>query len=346
MMPIAAAKKVSRVGSQRLTEAVKRKTKHGEVRSTNIKETTFLEQHAVGEKTLAYYRQVHAAFLRWSTICGLSLLCVTEIDWSATLYLEEMYFEGFPASEASKFLAGIGHLMQELTRGAAELRRAHTAARGFRRLAPSQTRMPLIWAQLVLILYSMVQMGQFECAWATLLTFAGYLRPCETLSLLCSMIVAPQGGRHPHWSIVLHPEEFGVASKTRVYDESLVLDNPEFIVLDSVLHRLLQGRISGLLFSISYRSWATVFQESARANGLEGVVLYQLRHGGATHESYTGFRRGNEIQLRGRWSSAAGPRRYAKPGRVAQLASAMPKQTKEQSEKLTSTMSSWIRGTS
>jgi hypothetical protein len=113
-----------------------------------------------------------------------------------------------------------------------------------------------------------------------------------------------------------------VPSKTGVFDETLVLDNPEFSVLDTWLRYLVQGNLEAPLFGFTYREWAGQFQLACDAANLGLTfkpVLYQLRHGGASHEAYTRFRDATGIQARGRWASIAGPRRYSKPGRINQL---------------------------
>eukprot|EP00959_Pyramimonas_sp_CCMP1952_P347295 7274001-Pyramimonas_sp.AAC.1 len=46
------------------------------------------------------------------------------------------------------------------------------------------------------------------------------------------MAVPPMlGSRHQNWSLVLHPFEATVASKTRLFDESDVVGAPDFKVL-------------------------------------------------------------------------------------------------------------------
>ena len=53
-------------------------------------------------------------------------------------------------------------------------------------------------------------------------------------------------------------------------------------------------------------------------------MLYQLRHGGASHELLSGARDINGIKKRGRWLSDTSLRRYEKGGRVAQQMARLP----------------------
>jgi hypothetical protein len=59
-------------------------------------------------------------------------------------------------------------------------------------------------------------------------------------------------------------------------------------------------------------SWS----RACRAMGLPGLVLYQLRHGGASVDRLERRRSPQEILARGRWQSERSLRRYAKSGRL------------------------------
>ena len=61
------------------------------------------------------------------------------------------------------------------------------------------------------------------------------------------------------------------------------------------------------------------FCMALRVIGLTGVVLYQLRHGGASDEIITGDRSVEEVRRRGRWKSEASVRRYSKPSMLHRL---------------------------
>lgn len=54
-------------------------------------------------------------------------------------------------------------------------------------------------------------------------------------------------------------------------------------------------------------------------------MLYQLRHGGASHELLTGFRDVPGPMKRGRWKTLASVRRYEKGGRVHQQVHQAPR---------------------
>ena len=88
--------------------------------------------------------------------------------------------------------------------------------------------------------------------------------------------------------------------------------------------------VTSHIFTITYRQWSTQYAEAAQVPKLENFgsigyhllpVLYQLRHGGASHELATGRREITALAKRGRWGSMASVRRYEKGGRLTELVS-------------------------
>ena len=78
-----------------------------------------------------------------------------------------------------------------------------------------------------------------------------------------------------------------------VYDESLLLDNPEYNFLKPMRKKLRNYGEALPLLNVRYVDWTTVFTTAAcslRFDWLGPPVLYQLRHGGAAHEVFTAIR--------------------------------------------------------
>lgn len=82
------------------------------------------------------------------------------------------------------------------------------------------------------------------------------------------------------WSVVLHAAETLRPSKTGEFDESLVLDNPEFSWAERVLRDLKEGREdSAWVFELAQNEWSRTFSEAAEETlGVDGPapVLYHL----------------------------------------------------------------------
>ena len=121
----------------------------------------------------------------------------------------------------------------------------------------------------------LVKMKRVQSALATALTFACYTRPSETLRIRVQDTVPPPlaGAMNlRQWSIVLHPSEGETCSKTGEFDESLVLNSPEFKWLESFLRqrrRDLDG--TQALFDLSYVQWARDFKDAGDALGLAAL---------------------------------------------------------------------------
>ena len=84
------------------------------------------------------------------------------------------------------------------------------------------------------------------------------------------------------------------------------------------------------IFEITYRERNAQCAAAARQLKLENFgsegthllpVLYQLRHGGASHELATGRREITALAKRGRWDSLVSVRRYEMGGRLTELVS-------------------------
>jgi len=200
-----------------------------------------------------------------------------------------------------------------------------------------------------MLIHRLVQMQCYEAAQAVALAFVLYLRPSETLGLTSACLAPPTllGGTASNmWCVTLHPSEAELASKTGEFDCSMVVDNPDFPFMPPLLNMLKQrgqkqavsrrahgtaqpADVTSRIFSISYRQWSAQYAEAAQQLMLESFgssahplpVLYQLRHGGASHELATGRREITALAKRGRWASIASLRRYEKGGRLTEILS-------------------------
>ena len=111
-------------------------------------------------------------------------------------------------------------------------------------------------------------------------------------------------------SILLHWQELGMSSKVNLYDQRLLLDNPEHKFLKPTFKKL-RGQGEALpLLNLHHLDWATVFISATCNQQFERFgppVLYQLRHGGASHEVFHRLSRRDGSAEKG----PLGPRRRA-----------------------------------
>jgi len=332
---------------RRLDEATKilqkvadvRLKKYGSEKKVKAKEKSFLERRSVQVPVERDYRNRYLQFTTWSKRANMSTSTVADIDEALTLLMNENFFEGRQGTDGKKMLAALGYCVPLLTRGSPELVRAREAAIGWKKLSPAFARLPTPWPVVCMLIYQLIKMRCEEAAQAVALTFVLYLRPSETLGLTAACLAPPAHlGRTTtdKWCITLHPSEAAVASKTGEFDCSLMVDNPDFPFMPALLSMLkLRGQnrsaqLTTRIFSITYRQWSAQYAEAARLLTLENFgssgyhllpVLYQLRHGGASHELATGRREITALAKRGRWASIASLRRYEKGGRLTELVS-------------------------
>ena len=123
------------------------------------------------------------------------------------------------------------------------------------------------------------------------------------------------------WTLLLHTyvDESSRPSKTREFDESLMLDLPEHQFWGVAFSRLVAGRASDAkLFPFSTpNTLAILMCQYATELGLPEIPLpYQLRHTGPSMDFASGARELLAIKRRGRWRSDASLRRYESGGRV------------------------------
>ncbi|CAK0878107.1 unnamed protein product, partial [Prorocentrum cordatum] len=291
------------------------------IKASNSSEShveTFLEANAVTERTHAMHVKRVADFESWADAGGLRLTSAKLVDCALVHYLNQMWIVGADIGEATGTYAAWVKLRPSFSkRGPDKLVRTMKALQGFNRLDPGRTRPPLPLALAALIAVELVGMNLVSMALAVMLLFSAYLRPIELLSLQVTDVLAPTKGS-PCYAIHLRRAERGQPSKVGLYDETLLLDSsaPPFLgyLLDA--HR---GAAAGpALFDFENRSFNESFKTAARTAGLAALKpdLYQLRHGGPSHDILNRLRSKAEVKDRGRWRGDRSVRRYEAHGRL------------------------------
>jgi hypothetical protein len=187
--------------------------------------------------------------------------------------------------------------------GSAALPRCTRCLKGWSILCPGQQRLPFPMVALCAVMALELSMGEVSIALALLLCFRCYLRPGEFQRLRVNMLIRSWSPR-TLWSfgLLLHPSEEGMRSKVGMQDETIYLDTDPW--MQSFLHLLLEQPADHQLLNLAPGKLKLNFLASCRSLGLEDwqPCLYQLRHGGASHDLMHGERRLEEVKRRGRWS--------------------------------------------
>ena len=159
---------------------------------------------------------------------------------------------------------------------------------------------------------------------ALLLAFHAYLRPIDLFRLRVWQLVPPiaRSKSARRWTLLLHPREHNAASKTGIFDESLILcDVPLYAKLAPLLGRLVHGRQpDDPLVQMPCQKVLQLVQRAAKAVGVGQLspVLHSLRHGGPSTDLAMRAWPLEEAQRRGRWRTLRSVARYERGGRVAE----------------------------
>jgi len=161
---------------------------------------------------------------------------------------------------------------------------------------------------------------QTTAAVLVLVASGGYLRPSEARNLRVADLFKPAKGRNPglqFWVLNVADFEAQVPTKTLTYDESIVLDSPDW--LGPILAPTAQGRPSSApLFEIEETARRRAWSDAVQQLGLPArACLYQRRHGGTAGDTLSRRRTSPmEVIMRGRWATLRSVRRSAKPAQV------------------------------
>ena len=149
-----------------------------------------------------------------------------QLDEALCEFADHLFLDGEDLSFGQKLqAAAIEYERPEFAReGRLALPRFKRAMKGWRRLNPQQTRLPMPEFLKSAISAVMVQKGWLEEALFNETTFSTYARPGETLRIFAADIVE-KNADFDHTVIALGPLERGESSKVGIYDETLVLDD-------------------------------------------------------------------------------------------------------------------------
>jgi hypothetical protein len=170
----------------------------------------------------------------------------------------------------------------------------------------------------------MVKAKTAPVALMCLVTFVCYFRPGEAMGIMAEDVI-PSHGAYGSTAINLFPSEGGDRSKVGLSDVSLLLDAPYAKYLGHLLGSVASARRGSRLFGFTYQTAKIAFMRAQDALGLkEKFVLYQLRHGGPSHDRAFRIRSLLEIKNRGQWKSDSSLARYEGHARLQQVERRVP----------------------
>ena len=279
---------------------------------------TMLEQRAVSATTRSGYDEAVKEFEEFVVTRRLPRKTVLQIDRATSDYVNFLWDGGHEKHVATRFYAAfVDHFPEFGSGGTLRLSRCKRALSGWSRMEPALTRPPMPWAVVAWITTALLDRNEREAAAAVLGMFTTYCRPSEILALRCEDIVMP-AARRGCYSLNLFPDERIERSKVGAANESIMLDSDYCREVGPLLASLMMGSGQEAIFPFGLARLTAIWKSAIKDIGLErfGFVLYQLRHGGPSHDRRYKLRSALEVKLRGRWASDRVMKRYEAHARL------------------------------
>lgn len=324
-------------------EAMNRRALRGTARKrkyqSDVAEATesglsFLEMNRVQTRTAHSYCKEVAAFDQWVNEQKQSTATPDKFDHALLEYLDNMFFEGWNHERGDRLISSLAFLIPHAHRGGKwDPHRARRALRGFRRLAPGRSRVPLPWLAAAAMIGCALHLKMDEFALALLISWVGHLRlPSDLLAMTHKSLVKPSRFAHTKfWGLLLYPVEDEATSKAGLKDEGLMLDFEPLLKLTPLLAKLQRSRVAAPhLWTFTAMDFRRLFAKCAEGAGLRGQALnpYQFRHGSASHNVLTGKHTIEEIQARLRHEAPSSTKRYEKHTRYLTEVNKLPRDVK------------------
>ncbi|CAE7231430.1 gag-pro-pol [Symbiodinium sp. CCMP2456] len=318
---------------QRAQKAVEKNKQERAQKRQSLKEPgVTLAEVSVSEACRERYQSLWREFYRRTGLSVERQLPAYEVDTSLSHVLDELFNEGEDLSMGQYMVAAVLYKLPYLKSPKQVLLPfVKQSLQGWKRLDPPKSRLPLPWEIVCLLAIMALAMGEVEIAMFMLVSFVCYLRPGEAGRLRVGDLVPPVG-TIKSWSLVLHPEEESVSSKTGEFDETILFDLPEieFVAVGLHLHLNLAKRAkSDSMFTVTPPMVGGFMRSQGDKLGITAKIgdvhPYRLRHGGPSRDIALRLRTLAEVQKRGRWKSFASVRRYEKGGRLSQQLQSLPR---------------------
>ena len=285
--------------------------------------SSLLLERAVSQKVRDSYRQHVERFQKFFGHTDLENQTDEDVDHGLVRYFEHLFFRGEQATVGLKILAGLMHLFPAFGRmGGRHIPLAWRGLKGWRIMTPGRSRRPEtlgLWAG---VANALCHMNQMLMGFFVMLSVSTYDRPSSLLALTRAGIIEPGKTRHRCFSLLLHPEELKVPSKTMDFDVSILLDSPYLQWAGPILSSLRQ-QARDPVWGFDYWTYLKHFRAVATRLNIK-IDPYQTRHSGASIDREARWRSLPEVKQRGAWKTDKSVARYDKHARVGHSAQSYP----------------------
>lgn len=336
---------------QKRQKAMTRQMKYEKRLRATRGERGILEDHSVKEPQRRDYARRLNGFYGFIARFDLPIGAEAELDVALVDYADLLYLNGEASDAGTKLKAALEYHRPEAARsGTLHLPRFKRSLKGWRKLAPNQTRLPMVEHVKSAISGVMLHQGWPEMALFNELTFSTYARPGELMKARVCDVVGKLK-KEDNDIIILAPFERGEESKTGIFDEVLILDDKRLSSLGPLTVGMAakkekkQGPQADL-WDFNAKKYLEVWRSCVAALGAEELAKspYQNRHGGASRDHLQGVRSVQAIQRRGRWAADSSARIYDKPGRLQQILNKMPRNLETFGEQVRLNFAEYFQG--
>ena len=316
-----------------------------QVRAGGGADASVLLDGSVSQRTRLAYREALQAFIVFAEVQKLAVGMAEETDLAMVLFLTMLFSKGYDLNVGEKTVAALMFVFPRFSRfGDLKIPRVHRALRGWRRLAPPKSRVPLTFYVVAAISALLVADSQVSMALWCLISFGTYFRPGSMMQLRRSSFLKPVTGMDQYWKILTHQSELCQRGKTGTTDDTLLWDVQDLLWLAKAFAMLVEPGI-GLsdeeVWPFHYADLAKAVAKAGNRLGLK-VVPYQFRHSGASWDAAKKYRPLLEIQGRGGWRSTSSVMRYEKSGRMLREYARMSATRRHYCEVLAGNLQSYI----
>ena len=150
---------------------------------------------SVGPRTAEAYKAAVQAFMGFVEVWHLAIVTAENTDVAMVKFLTQLFHKGYDLNVGERVVAALMFCFPRFSRlGDLKIPRAYRALRGWRCLAPANSRIPLTFYVVAALSALMAREGHRLMALWCLISFGTYFRPGSMMQLRRSSFLAPVTG--------------------------------------------------------------------------------------------------------------------------------------------------------
>ena len=301
-------------GKRRLQKALQFMEKWApKVQQAGTNVPSYLELASLTPESLAQYLRSLGLL---SALSDCSEMPIAKVDDLMCRFMNQHFLVGRKPWKGEKAMASLLCFQPAVARHSSELVRSWRALKGWKKLSPSFSRHPRVWAIWCGIAVRLIRHGKWRLAVTTLVAVAAYLRVKERMRIRCGDFLPPTSQGANHWCLSLHPQGREEVSKTGLMDENVTFSTPLGLWMAPLFQHFHQLPKEQMLLQGTYAEHLADFKLATSQLGVPDVQLSETRHSGASIDVAKKHRNIDAVAKQGRWLSVKSLRRYERAGEL------------------------------